>query len=77
MDWIDFRIETFSKQVAEAYPRLRVLDHTLLTRDVEALMRAAWKEGEAAARREHGDAIADLRARMAMINEWSAPGSKK
>lgn len=46
-DWIDFRLETFSKQVADdpRLGRLRPIDHSALMRLVEDLMREALKEG--------------------------------
>lgn len=46
-DWIDYRMETFSRQVADdpRLGRLRPIDHSVLMRLVEELMREAWNEG--------------------------------
>lgn len=46
-DWIDYRIETFSKQVADdpRLGRIRPIDHSALMKLVEELMREAWNEG--------------------------------
>lgn len=46
-DWIDYRMETFSKQVADdpRLGRLRPIDHSDLMKLVEGLMREAWRAG--------------------------------
>lgn len=71
-DWIDYRMETWTKELADRLaPRLRVLDHQLVTRSVEDLMREAYDMG----RRDEGNARADeikvLRERLDSIRSMA------
>lgn len=77
-DWIDYRMETFSRQLADdpRMARLRPIDHSLLTRDVEALMREAWAAGRTSARQEAQESIDEMRSRLTTIHEVSRARSR-
>lgn len=67
-DWIDYRMETWTKELADRLaPRLRVLDHQLVTKSVEALMREAYDMGRRDEKRERTAEIQQLRERIDSI----------
>ena len=64
-DWIDYRMETWSKELANTLaPRLRVLDHQLVTKSVEALMREAYEMGRRDEKADNVDTIVGLRRQL-------------
>ena len=76
-DWIDYRMETWTKELADRLaPRLRVLDHQLVTKSVEDLMREAYAMGRRDEGNEASTEIAALRTRLDRIrNVASEPSS--
>lgn len=71
-DWIDYRMETWSKELGRVRARLRVADHEWITRKVEEFVREAYALGRKDEGHARDEEISSLRLRLTEIGKLAA-----